>query len=199
MANVSKPCGLKPLKSITGAPYNGQCRVYYRGTGDANAIYVGDPVALGGSADTNGVPDVVKWSSGAMVGAVVGVLPVYPGVSLVASSLDLTDRHLSASTAGYLLVCDDPEMLFEIQDGFTVAASAAEIGLNCDFALAAGGANYSDSGTTTGTTAATTTASLPLKLMGLVQKENNAFGTYAKLLVKINNHQLGGGTGSTGV
>ena len=43
------------------------------------------------------------------------------------------------------------------------------------------------------------TATLQLKLMGLVRRQQNAFGAYAKHLVKINVHELGTGTGTLGL
>ena len=43
------------------------------------------------------------------------------------------------------------------------------------------------------------TATYQCKLMGLVRTSDNAFGQYAKFLVKINNHVYGSGTGTAGV
>lgn len=197
MANVNRPSGLKPVSYLNGAPYTGQARMYYRGTGDANAIYVGDPVTLGGTADANGVADVVLGTAGsAIVGVVVGVMVTTGGgTSQVAATLDLTKRSLAVSTAGYLLVADDPNLIFEIQDGQTVPTAVTDIGQNTNFLIAAGGTTYSDSGTVTAATlTGTTTANL--KLMGFAQRVDNAPGQYAKLLVKINNHVYGASTGT---
>lgn len=200
MANVSKPSGLRPVKYLNGAPWNGQATLYYRSTGDANAIYVGDPVTLSGDGDANGIPGAVLGTAGsAVIGVVVGVVVVQPGVSLVATPLDLTIRNLAASTAGYLLVADDPNIIFEIQEGNTSAMTSADIGYNCNFLIAAGATTTSDSGTTTAIAATAATATLNLKLLGLSQRPDNVFGTYAKWLVKINNHVYGSGTGTAGV
>jgi hypothetical protein len=46
---------------------------------------------------------------------------------------------------------------------------------------------------------AATTATLPIRLLGLARRANNAFGAYATWLVKINVHELGTGTGAAGV
>jgi len=198
MANVNRPGGLKPVSYLNGAPYNGQARLYYRGTGDANAIYVGDPVTLGGTSDAKGLADVVLGTAGsAIVGVVVGVVVVTAGVSLVGSpSPDLTIRSLAASTAGYLLVADDPMIVFEIQDGVVAGTALTDIGSNVNFLIAAGATTYSDSGTTTAV-AITGTTTANLKLLGFVQRDDNVVASqYAKLLVKINNHVYAASTGT---
>ena len=107
---------------------------------------------------------------------------------MVAATLDLTVRRIPASTAAQVLVADDPNLIFEIQDGQTVPTALVDIGQNTNFLVAAGATTASDSGTTTAATlTASTTANL--KLMGFVQRiDNTPASAYAKLLVKINNH-----------
>lgn len=206
MANVSKPSGLKPVGSLSGAPWNGQARIYYVPATNATALYVGDPVTrLTANADANGVPSVsIGVAGSAVCGVIVGILPVAAGVSLVGSTIDLTRRSLAASTAGYVLVADDPNTLFEVEEGVTgsgagTALTAAAIGNNANFVIIAGAATYSDSGTLLDNSTEATTATLNLKIMGLAQREDNAFGTRAKWIVKINNHQYGSHTGTAGV
>ena len=207
MANVSRPKGLVPVGYLGGSSWNGQARIYYVPVGNATALYVGDPVTrLTADGDANGIPSVSIGVAGAAVcGVIVGVLPTYPGVSLVGSSLDLTRRSLPVSTAGYVLVADDPNILFEIQEGTGTAGATgtaltvSAIGNNANFVIDAGATTYSDSGTVLDNTTEATTATLNLKIMGLAQREDNAFGNYAKWIVKINNHQYGSSTGTAGV
>ena len=80
------------------------------------------------------------------------------------------------------------------------ATAVADIGLNADLSTVAGS-------TTTGTSAAAldmatkaTTATLQWKILGSVQRvDNEPTGNATKVLVKINNAVMGGGTGATGV
>ena len=206
MANVSKPKGLSPVGYLSGSPWNGQARKYYVPVGNAAALYVGDPVKLLlNSADANGLPSVVQAAaSDAIVGVIVGVCVANAGVSLVAGNLDLTRRSLPVSTEGYVMVCDDPNVIFEAEEGVTgsaagTALTSAAIGNNIDFVVIAGAATYSDSGTLIDNSTEGTTATLPLKLLGLAQREDNAYGARAKWLVKINNHQYGSHTGTAGI
>lgn len=206
MANVSKPSGLKPVGYLNGSPWNGQARIYYVPATNATALHVGDPVTrLTADADTNGVPSVVIGAAGAAIcGVIVGVLPTAASVSLVGSTIDLTRRSLPVSTAGYVLVADDPNILFEIEEGITgsgagTALTAAAIGNNANFVVIAPTNTYQDSGTLLDNSTEAVTATLNLKLMSLAQREDNAFGARAKWIVKINNHQYGSSTGTAGV
>ena len=52
MANVDKPCGLKPVKYLNGTPWNGQVTMYY--TAGTTAIYKGTPLMHAGTAATDG-------------------------------------------------------------------------------------------------------------------------------------------------
>lgn len=206
MANVSKPSGLKPVGYLGGSPWNGQARIYYVPVGNATALYVGDPVTrLTADGDANGIPSVsIGVAGSAICGVIVGVLPTFPGVSLQGTTLDLTRRSLAASTAGYVLVADDPNILFEIEEGVTgsaagTALTVSAIGNNANFVIIAGATTVSDSGTLLDNSTEATTATLNLKIMGLAQREDNAFGARAKWIVKINNHQYGSHTGTAGV
>lgn len=206
MANVSKPAGLRPVGYLSGSPWNGQARIYYVPATNATALFVGDPVTrLTASADANGVPSVAIGVAGAAIcGVIVGVVVAKAGVSLQGTTIDLTRRSLPVSTAGYVLVADDPSILFEIEEGTTAGAAgtaltAAAIGNNANFIVLAGSSTVGDSGTLLDNATEATTATLNLKLMSLAQREDNAFGARAKWIVKINNHQYAAGTGTAGV
>jgi len=186
MANVSRVAGLRPVKHISGSPYNGQCNKYYIPSSDGTAVFIGDAVKSGGSADTDGVPTVIQAAAGDTIrGVVVGVIPE------TADSL----IYRAASTARYVLVADDPDLLFEVQEDSVGGATAlVDVGENADIIVAAGS-------TTTGTSGMQLdssthgTGSAQLRIMGFIQRPDNAQGTNAKLLVKINEHELASTSG----
>ena len=95
-------------------------------------------------------------------------------------------------------------MIFEIQEHGATGSTqltAAECGLNqIGYSGTAGNGFVSgwQLANTTDATAATT-ATLQLRLLGLARRQDNAFGAYAKWLVQINVHELGHGTGASGV
>ncbi len=186
MANANSPRGLIPRRHVSGAPYNGAANRYYVPSSDGTAIFIGDPVKSTGSADANGVPGVIVAAAGNTVRGVC------VGVEAITSSSTI---YREASTERYILVADDPELLFEIQeDSVGNNLAVTEIGLNTDFVAGTGStaSGYSgfmldSSGTGTGTA--------NLRIVSLVQRVDNAIDTYGKYLVKINEHELASTTG----
>ncbi len=184
MANTDTPFGLKPVRTLSGSPYSGGCRIYSTATGDATAIYVGDPVIRSGTSQTiDGVvySDVDQAATGDVItGVVVAVIP--------------TDRdslvYRAASTQRLLMVCDDPNMLFEIQEvsGGT-ALTANDVGLNANFVVAAGSTVTGRSGVELNNATEATTNTLDLQIVEFVNRPDNEIGEHAKYLVRINRHQ----------
>lgn len=203
MANANRPSGFKPHSYLNGAPWNGQARVYAIAAAySAAALYIGDPVISAGSADAAGRPTIALGAAtGALRGVIVG-LGTSPTVMGHPSNPDIIYRPAAAQTKDwYALVVDDPNVLFEIQENSnTTQLAAAQIGLNT-IGLAGAGNGFISGWQLPSATDATpaTTATLQLRLMGLIPRVDNEFGAYAKHLVKINVHELGTGTGAAGV
>ena len=184
MANADTVFGLRPAGNLHGAPYSGSVRVFSTASGDATAIFVGDPVKLSGTSSTvNGVvyTDVDQGATGdVFAGVVVGVLPV------TADSL----IYRAASTTRLLMVETDPNAVFEIQEvsGGTPLA-AADIGLNANIVVGSGSTVTGLSGVELNNATEATTNTLDVQIVGLVPREDNAVGEHAKWLVRINRSQ----------
>lgn len=197
MANTLRVNGFKPVKYMNGAPYNGQCTMYYTDAATGGNIFVGDLVKLAGTADANGVRGVAAAAaSDACVGVVVGIVPSM-------TNLD-TPQYRVASTARYVLVADDPAIIFEAQeDGDTDPLELVDAGLNVNFIVAAGSTTTGASGMQIDSNTEGTSATLPLKLIAPAQRPDNelvaAGQANTRWLVKINNHQLAASTGTAGV
>lgn len=197
MANTSRVNGFKPVKYMNGAPYNGQCTMYYVPAADGTAMFIGDLVKLGSTPDGSGVRGVTQAAAGdACIGVVVGIVPSM-------TNLD-TPQYRAASTAGYVLVADDPAIIFEAQeDGDTDPLEMVDAGLNVNFVVGSGSTTTGASGMQIDSNTENTTATLPLKLLQPVQRPDNelvsAGQAYTRWLVTINNHQLGSHTGTAGV
>jgi hypothetical protein len=163
-----------------------------------NAYAIGDPVTYGGSADANGIATVVLATPGSgLLGAIVGYGgSVYGGPGATPGSLETTVIPATKAHAYYVMVCDDPDVIFEVQEiGTGTALTAAAVGLNANLSAAANSGYLSgwvlDNGTEN------TTATLDVKLLGLSQRKTtvpNTFGYYAKWEVLINNHMFKAGT-----
>lgn len=197
MANIAKVNGFRPSQYLSGAKWNGQVRTYYVPAADATALFAGDLVKAGGSADANGVQSVTQaTAAAAVIGVVVGVLPDFSNLNAVPYRL--------ASTARYVLVADDPALLFEAQeDGVGSALDMVDVGLNVDFVVGAGSTTTGQSGMQIDSSTVAATATLPLKLIRPVQRVDNelvaAGQANTRWMVKINNHQLAAHTGTAGV
>ncbi len=202
MANANRPSGFSPVQYLNGSPWNGQARIYSIAAAYTTALYIGDPVKSSGTADANGVPGIVLGATtGALRGVIVG-LGSAEGLIANPKNLDITYRPAAAqATDWYAMVVDDPDVLFEVQENANgTALAATEIGLNT-ISVSGTGSGFVSGWMLASATDATpaTTATLQLRLMGLVRRQQNAFGAYAKHLVKINVHELGTGTGAAGV
>lgn len=201
MANSNRPSGFAPVQYLNGAPWNGQARLYSIDAAYGTALYIGDPVISGGSADTRGVPNIVIGATtGALRGVIVG-LGKSPGLIADPTNLNRIYRPASDADVWYALVVDDPNVIFEVQEESNgTQLAATEVGLNT-ISKSGTGNTYLSGWMLPSVTGATpnTTATLQLRLLGLSQLQNNAFGAYAKWLVKINVHELGTGTGAAGV
>ena len=207
MANTSRVNGFKPVKHLNGSPYSGQANIYYA----AGTMYVGDLVKLSGTADTSGsAPSVVVSTAAgdtatgdASVGVVVGVVNAkldQVSGKMTSGSINL-DTPQTAASGSYVLVADATDLIFEAQEDAVGGAMAiTDVGLNVNFIDGGGSTTTGSSGQQVDTSTKATTANLLLKIRGFVNRVDNEVGSAnAKVLVSINKHQLGDGTGSVGV
>lgn len=197
MANSDRPSGLRPVKYLNGSPYNGAASVYcIPNTDDTNAYAIGDPVASAGGADANGIPTVTLATAGAG-NALRGVIVAMAGTKYGShggdpANADSVTVPATKTKDYYVMVADDPNIIFEVQEvsGGT-AFTAAEVGLNAD--LVAGAHNGFVSGWELNNSGEGTGATIQCKILQLAPYPDNALGEHAKWWVLINNHELRGG------
>jgi len=187
MANSDTPFGLKPIKHFSGAPWNGKANVYYVPSSDSTALFVGDAVKLGGSADATGkYPSIAQATAGdAIVGVVIG-FGDNPYTMINPDSPNTNYRV--ASTEMYCLVVDDPQVIFEVQeDSGGAALAVTAVGQGVDLVVGSGSTTTGKSGMELDSSSATTSGQC--KLMRLVNREDNVLGDNAKWEVLIAEHQ----------
>ena len=198
MANPNVARGLVPVRHRSGAPYNGAGNAYHVPASYGTAIYPGDPVIIVTDAsDANGVPTVslATAAGGAYtIGPCVGVVPY--GEPTVAVTRDSTRYH-AASTAGYILVADDPDLLFEIQeDSVGGVMTVGAVGRNADFISGTGSTVTGNSGWMLDSSTLATTNTLQMRIVKAVTRpDNDPTLDYAKWLVSINLHSFRNLTG----
>lgn len=183
MANANTAFGLRPVRYLSGAPYNGACNMYCIPATDGTACYIGSLVKPAGSADANGIGTVTSnVATGASVlGAVIGVV------------MDTRESLLyrAASTLRYVYVSDDPNLVYEVQDDGASALAATNCWMAADLTSFTSGNTGSGLSSTVISCASVTASGDQTEdviLTGLVQRPTNAFGTFGKWLVRLNNH-----------
>lgn len=168
-------------------------REYYVPVGDATALYVGDVVKLTASAGTmdpnNEVPGITRAATGdKLLGVIIDFKP--------SASLPYTGQYRAASTARYVLVCDDQDAVYEAQeDAVSNSVTAAHIGdfYNIPLNVQAGSTVTGLSGTMLTSASATTSAS-DCKIVGVRRDPTNpalvGSTSGAILLVKIETNAI---------
>jgi hypothetical protein len=198
MANVDAPKGFIPVEHLDGSKWNGKVSMYL--ADQSNAIFRGDPVKLGGTAgaagvtvngqDCEGMPNVDRAAAGdTLLGVVVGFLPL-PG------NLDLLYKEAN-STKRIALVCDAPDVVYEVQeDSVGNDIAVTQVGNNFDMVTwLAGNTSSGRSAVELDSSDASGTATAQFRLLRLVKKPDNALGTNARWLVAINEHVFKSTTG----
>jgi len=132
MANVDSAFGLRPVRTLSGAPWTGQTIECVIPSSDGTATFLGDAVKLSGTADTgdeNGAPTVIQAAAGDVVfGVIVGFRPDYT---------DLTQKYRTASTRRVVQVCPaTADVVFEVQAD--AAFQAANVGQLFDVVVGSG-------------------------------------------------------------
>lgn len=196
--NTNAPFGARPVGHVAGAPYNGQSNLYYVVANDGSAFHIGDFVKSAAQGDANGVPGIeLAAGTDTVRGIVVGVLGVYPGVTQAGAALNLEQSgYVSATEAGarYVLVADEPDLVFEIQCG-SAATNLVVTKLNNNFSLTVTAPSPTTnpiSATIVDNSTIATTNTLKFKMLGLVRAPNNAVGAYQVVRAMFNAHELSG-------
>jgi hypothetical protein len=197
MANIAKPQGFVPIRYKNGSPWNGMATPYYIPSSDSNAYNIGDAVKSVSGGDSNGICQITLDSAGTATerGVIVGVLPVPPlnnSQQAVTLSLEVENVPATKTRAYYVLVADDPNIIYALQDDGLTALTTTACNKNASFTYAAANANSPNSQSVLLSSSLATTQSLNLKVMGLVQAQNNAIGANAIWQVIFNQHELGG-------
>ncbi len=198
MANPTNAFGLRPVRYLSGASWTGACNPYYIGSADATVLFIGDPVTILGDANDAEVSavgagtfaagmlaeiDITTLADGNQcTGIVVGVYPVNE------SSLP----YKAASTEAIVMVCDDPNVVYQIRDDGVAALAAISIGLNALIIAGTGDTATGRSGMKLDTngTAPTADASNMLTILNLSRIPDNELAANAVWDVRINQHTL---------
>ena len=178
MANVDAAFGLTPVRHLSGNGYS-RANKYTITSGLAENIFTGDLVII--TADGVITPHTATE---------VNNIGVFAGVSYTASdgSYVYSQYFPSGTTATNIIayVYDDPYTVFKVQSAGSPAQT--NIGNCADVVAGTGSTTTGQSGFEMNGTMSNGTATL--KILGLYEAPDNAFGTNAVMEVLINEHLL---------
>jgi hypothetical protein len=184
MANIDKAFGLRPIGNLSATGAQKQYG-YEIADNQSGTIFQGDLVALSAGFITRFLPATHTAAVGVFNGCNY-VDPTtgkptfrnyYPG------SVNITTGKIIAD------VIDDPSQLFLIQCDASIAA--ADIGKNADVIGTGGSTTTGVSTMELNSSTLATTAALNLKTVGLYNVPSNEIGSFAVVVVKINEHVYG--------
>ena len=184
MANIDKAFGLRPIGNLSATGAQKQYG-YEIADNQGGTIFQGDLVALSAGFITRFLPATHTAAVGVFNGCNY-IDPTtgkptwknyYPG------SVNITSGKIIAD------VIDDPSQLFLIQcdAGFV----AADVGKNADVVGTGGSTTTGVSTMELNSSTLATTAALNLKTVGLYNVPSNEYGSFAVVVVKINEHVYG--------
>lgn len=187
MANVNGAFGLRPVKHLSGAPFNGQLTPYFVASDYATNMFIGDPVVVTGESVTSGgvTRPVVAVATAGATNQITGVcMGFVPNPSVVSVG------YGAASTLRVALVADAPDILFEVQgDGAGTPVAIASIGLNINLVSGSGSAYTHKSGWALNEDSLGSDATYQMTIRGLIEREDNEPGVaYGRYLCSINLH-----------
>ena len=186
MANLNAARGFRPVRYSDNKAYLGAQTKYYCAGGAV--LGVGDPIVRvtgGTAADPAGVAAaVVRATTGSYITGVIVGFDANP------ANLQEVGYRGTGDTNYYVYVADEPDLIFEVQEGGSGSAlTTANIGQSIN-SITAVNAN-----TTIGTSlfqidnaTVTTSDTGTWIIVGLVQRADVATGQYARWLVKPNLH-----------
>ncbi len=193
MANISAAFGLWPERQISGQKWTGAANMYYVPSTYGSNIFLGDPVVPTGTSDANGVPGVQLATAGAsnlFLGPMVGISN--GGEPIIGIERSQPVYH-PASTAQYILVADDPMLLYRMEENGNMGANASMN--NANMVSGSGSTVTGLSGWMINSSSLATTNTLQLRIYWLWRASNNAIGTNAVWLVGNNQSSILNTTG----
>lgn len=194
MANVNAPFGLRPIRYVSGAPYNGAANKYYVPASYATSLFIGDPVIKTGTSNTAALRGYQVGTLAEINKATAGTTNRTTGVIVGFEAIngDESTAYGAASTERIALVADDPNLLFWIQADSTTTLDATTVGLNAVYTFSTAGSTVTsrsgvqmDGGTTT---APATTVGFQLQVVRFANLASNELGANAIYEVRINQH-----------
>ena len=194
MANIDSAFGLIPIAKVGQNPNNGGLTQYSIADNQSTAIFTGDPVKY----KADGTVEVAT-ASDAFCGVFRGCFYTDPSTSKP-TWRPYFPASLSPGDAVGFIVDDPLQSFIAQQDSVGNNLVAANLNENCNLVFGAGNTTTGVSGVEIDSSSKNTTATHQVRLISFWDTpSNSATANNSVIVIKINNHQLMGGTGTEGV
>jgi hypothetical protein len=194
MANIDSAFGLIPIAKVGQNPNNGGLTKYSIADNQSTAIFTGDPVTY----KNDGTVEVAD-NTKALCGVFRGCFYTDPSTSKPTWRPYFPASTSPGDAVGFIV--DDPQQSFICQqDSDSVNLVAANLNENVNFVFGAGNTTTGVSGVEIDSSSKNTTATHQARLISFWDTpSNDSTANNSVFVIKINNHQLMGGTGTQGV
>lgn len=193
--NANAPHGFSPVGTQLGVDLSMACHMYFIPSTDTNSYSIGDAVLSAANSDSSnpwgtfGIPAVTKAVGAPYSATVRGIV-----VGMFRDPFNLDQMFVPATKTKnyYVMVYDDPFAQFEIQCDSTAFSATTFPGNNAGFtAVASQSAPLNISTTVLAGGSVATTSTLPIRIIGVMQRPNvGTSGGFMPLLCTWNVHEL---------
>jgi|TARA_R100001082_G_scaffold75846_2_gene43963 hypothetical protein len=192
MSSSATPYGARPVGTLSASgSFTAKVRHYQIASAYGTSIFFGDFVKL---VTAGTIEKDTGTTACTPIGIFMGCSYTDPNTNQKTFSQMWTASVAASDAYGYVI--DDPNVIFEMQaDG---SAAQATLGSNCAVVQTAGSTTIGTSKNAVDiSTSAATTATLPVRIVDVVQTPSNAWAdSYTDLVVKFNaGHMLSNTTG----
>ena len=192
MSSSATPYGARPVGTLSASgSFTAKVRHYQIASAYGTSIFFGDFVKL---VTAGTIEKDTGTTACTPIGIFMGCSYTDPNTNQKTFSQMWTASVAASDAYGYVI--DDPNVIFEMQaDG---SAAQATLGSNCAVVQTAGSTTIGTSKNAVDiSTSAATTATLPIRVVDVVQTPSNAWAdSYTDLVVKFNaGHMLSNTTG----
>jgi len=179
MSNVSRSNGFQPLRHLFGLPFASCVTRVFAPASSSDAIFIGDLVEVIVNPSTEGTIHRGKDISGFLhvqrsTSIEFSTLGVVVGVQSTPEALHL--KHRPASTAAFLDVLTDQNIVYEIEeDALVTPITYTGIGLNFGLTFTAGSTITGLSDIKIDSDSVSTSNTVAVKVLKLVDRKDNDF------------------------
>jgi len=146
MANADTPFGLRPIRHRSGAAYNGAANPYFiPSTYSGGNMFIGDAVLITGTSNTAIVEVVGAGKFGIGTLPEINIAAAGDGVRIsgvivgfAADPTALENQYRLDDTERVAFVCDDPDIVYEIQADSATTLAATAVGASFNILLGTG-------------------------------------------------------------